>query len=93
MSDLTRRVLKEFYDWWKVHREDSTDALSDPGRDLIHAAPILARQVEAVEALADRLETEGTAGVRVPTRTPHDSGWHDSQIIAAARIRDALHTD
>jgi len=49
MSDLTRRVLNEFHDWWKVHREDSIDALSDPGRDLIHAAPVLARQVEAVE--------------------------------------------
>ena len=60
MSDLTRRVLKEFYDWWKVHREDSTDALSDPGRDLIHAAPILARQVESVEALADELDREAS---------------------------------
>ena len=55
-------------------------------RTLAHAA----LAADRVDALADWLETEGTAGVRVPNRTPHDSGWHDSQIIAAARIRAAL---
>ena len=49
-----------------------------------------AMRIKCVKALADELEAEGTAGVRVPNRTPHDSGWHDSQIIAAARIRAAL---
>lgn len=53
----------------------------------------LREQVARIKALADRLETEGTTGVRVPSRTPHDSGWHDSQIIAATRIRTALNGD
>ena len=50
-------------------------------------------KIARVEALAAWLEAEGTAGVRVPNRTPHDSGWHDSQIIAAVRIRTALNGD
>lgn len=60
---------------------------------LVRAVLELAATVKRVEALADELEAEGTAGVRVPNRTPHDSGWHDSQIIAAYRIRAALNGD
>ena len=84
MSDLTRRVLA-----WDAADPDEYECF-DPMPAMADAATTLARQVEAVEALADRLENEGIEGVRASNRTPHDSGWHDSQIIAAARIRDAL---
>lgn len=56
------------------------------------AAPPLARVILALARLADDLEEEGTQGIRRPNKTPHDAGWHDSQTVAAARIRRILNT-
>ena len=50
MSDLTRRVLE-----WDAADPDEYGCF-DPMLAMADAAPTLARQVEAVEALADRLE-------------------------------------
>lgn len=57
---------------------------------LADAAPALARVVLALAHLADDLEEEGTQGVNRQGRTLHDVGWHDSQIVAAARIQRIL---
>ena len=55
--------------------------------------PGMARHLAATLAsLADDLEEEGTQGVNRQGRTLHDAGWHDSQIVAAARIRRILAT-
>ena len=57
---------------------------------LADAAPALARVVLALAHLADDLEEEGTQGVNRQGRTLHDAGWHDSQIVTAARIQRIL---
>ena len=85
---------------WDATRSEQVKAAPDLARAVIELTARLdaerfahanaAMRIKCVKALADELEAEGTAGVRVPNRTPHDSGWHDSQIIAAARIRTAL---
>lgn len=59
---------------------------------LVDAAPALARVILALAHLADDLEEEGTQGIRRPNKTLHDAGWHDSQIVAAARIQRILAT-
>ena len=85
MSDLTRRVLDAHQtitdaiacDWNEIDR--ARDTLED-------AAPILARQVEAIEALADRLDHE--AETRRATRQDPFEVMTIRQ--EATRIRNAL---
>ena len=80
MSDLTRRVLA-----WDAADPDEYECF-DPMPAMADAATILARQVEAVEALADRLEWEADPD----THGDHDYGFDDTRNAIAARIRDAL---
>lgn len=79
MSDLTRRVLE-----WDAADPDEYGCF-DPMLAMADAAPTLARQIEAVEALADRLENEAAY------EASRGDTW-DAQCIRseAARIRDAL---
>lgn len=81
MSDLTRRVLA-----WDAADPDEYECF-DPMPAMADAATILARQVEAVEALADRLENEADY------EASRGDTW-DAECIRseARRIRDALNT-
>lgn len=54
MSDLTRCVLNAHAQ--NPDLEQDTPEMADAVYDLATAAPVLARQVEAVEELADRLD-------------------------------------
>ena len=76
MSDLTRRVL----DWASANTDEH--GCFYPMSTLAIAAPILARQVEAVEALADRLDAEAER------LGPRGGGF--TARAFAAEIRDAL---
>ena len=81
MSDLTRRVLA-----WDAADPDEYECF-DPMPAMADAATTLARQVEAVEALADQLDAEGSALMEDADRTrAYPAHAH------AARIRDALNT-
>lgn len=83
MSDLTRRVLEAHtrYTSPGLHAEQA----DIDGPLLIDAAPVLARQIEAVEELADRLnrlacEQDEAGNLCLASAVGTD----------AARIRDAL---
>lgn len=91
MTDLTRRVLEAHtrYTAPDLHAEQA----DIDGPLLIDAAPVLARQVEALEALADLLDREAEKEREKPNRTPHDHGWDDACTVAASRIRAALNGD
>ena len=86
MSDLTRRVLEAdqymdrspIPDWNKF--DDARLILED-------AAPTLARQVEAVEKLADDLDAEGNAFM-----DDADPGRAKTSYAHSARIRTALNS-
>ena len=80
----------------RLEHRARTDRPAPPNVDdltrLADAATPLARVILALAYLADDLEEEGTLAIRRPNRTLHDAGWHDSQIVAAARIRRILAT-
>ena len=82
MSDLTRRVLA-----WDAADPDEYECF-DPMPAMADAATILARQVEAVEALADELEDQGHRGLDSAALANVTAGI--AAIAAAARIRGAL---
>lgn len=84
MSDLTRRVL----DWASANADEH--GCFYPMLVMATAAPDLARQVEAVEALADELERLATWERTPPAGPPTPSPYADGLDVAAARIRDAL---
>lgn len=77
MSDLTRRVLE-----WHAGDPDEYGCF-DPMLAMALAAPILAQQVEAVEALADRLEWEADPD-------NHGGEWDHFLLAIVDRIRDTL---
>ena len=79
MSDLTRRVL----DWSAANADEH--GFFYPALAMAGAAPTLARQVEAVEALADRLENEADY-----ESSQRDSWAAECIRSEARRIRDAL---
>ena len=82
MSDLTRRVL----DWAAANADEH--GFFYPALAMAGAAPTLARQVEAVEALADRMDEYA-----VELDNDGEDGYADAARTDAARIRTALNGD